>query len=131
MRKIDDDRLMTHTTKDRNKKLEEYKSSKNSVLVSPSMSEGVDLPGDNCRFQIIYKLPLMKLSEQVRKRLDDDEEWYDYRTSISLVQTFGRGIRFDGDYCTTYVVDRRFKDFIIKDKTENHFLPDYVLKAIK
>ena len=131
MRHINDDRLMTHTTKNRNKKLEEYKSSDNSVLVSPSMSEGVDLPGEQCRFQVIYKLPYMTLSEQVRQRLNEDEEWYDYRTSISLVQTFGRGIRFDGDYCTTYVVDSRFKDFIKNDKQKNHFIPDYVLKAIK
>lgn len=131
MKHIDDDRLMTHTTKNRHKKLEEYKSSKNSVLVSPSMSEGVDLPGEQCRFQVIYKLPFMTLSEQVRKRLNEDEEWYDYRTCISLVQTFGRGIRFDGDYCTTYVVDSRFNDFIRKDKKENHFIPDYVLDAIK
>jgi Rad3-related DNA helicase len=131
MKHIDDDRLMTHTTKNRNRKLEEYKSSKNSVLVSPSMSEGVDLPGEQCRFQVIYKLPFMTLSEQVRQRLNEDEEWYDYRTCISLVQTFGRGIRFDGDYCTTYVVDSRFKDFIRKDKKENQFIPDYVLDAIK
>ena len=122
---------MTHTTKNRDRKLQEYKSNENSVLVSPSMSEGVDLPGDQCRFQIIYKLPLMKLSEQVRKRLDEDEEWYDYRTSISLVQTFGRGIRFDGDYCTTYVVDSRFEEFVKNDKKQNHFLPDYVLNAIR
>ena len=131
MRKIDDDRLLTHNTKNRNKKLNEYKSSKNSVLVSPSMSEGVDLPGEQCRFQVIYKLPFMKLNEQVRQRVNDDEEWYDYRTCIALVQTFGRGIRFDGDYCTTYVVDSRFKDFVRRDKKENHFIPDYVLKAIK
>ena len=131
MNHINDDRLMTHTTKNRHRKLEEYKSSKNSVLVSPSMSEGVDLPGEQCRFQVIYKLPFMTLSEQVRKRLNEDEEWYDYRTCISLVQTFGRGIRFDGDYCTTYVVDSRFNDFIRKDKKENHFIPDYVLDAIK
>lgn len=128
---IDDNRLMTHNTKNRHKKLEEYKSSKNSVLVSPSMSEGVDLPGDQCRFQVIYKLPYMKLSNQVRERLKEDEEWYDYRACISLVQTFGRGIRFEGDYCTTYVVDSRFKDFIRKDKKENQFIPDYVLDAIK
>ena len=131
MRNIKDDRLMTHTTKNRNKKLEEYKSSSNSVLVSPSMSEGVDLPGEQCRFQVIYKLPYMTLSEQVRQRLNEDEEWYDYRTSIALVQTFGRGIRYEGDYCTTYVIDSRFKEFIKNDKQNNHFIPDYVLKAIK
>lgn len=131
MSHIDDDRLMTHDTENRHKKLEEYKSSKNSVLVSPSMSEGVDLPGEQCRFQVIYKLPFMTLSEQVRQRVNEDEEWYDYRTCISLVQTFGRGIRFDGDYCTTYVVDSRFKDFIRKDKREHQFIPEYVLNAIK
>ena len=131
MRHIDNERLLTHTTKNRAKKLEEYKKSKNDVLVSPSMSEGVDLPGEQCRFQVIYKLPFMKLSEQVRKRVKDDEEWYEYRTCIALVQTFGRGIRFEGDYCTTYVIDSRFHEFIRKDKKENQFIPDYVLKAIK
>lgn len=55
------------------------------------MDEGVDLPGDECRFQIIYKIPYPDLgSKQVRARLSLDSEWYDYKTSLRLVQTHGR-----------------------------------------
>ena len=58
---IDNYRLKTHyNEKDREKVLNDFKKSKDPlVLISPSMNEGVDLPEDLCRFQIIFKLPYL------------------------------------------------------------------------
>lgn len=118
MENIKDKRLIAHNTKNRSEILEEFKNSNDAlVLVSPSMDEGVDLPGDECRFQIIYKIPYPDLgSKQVKSRMNLDREWYDYKTSLRLVQTHGRGMRFEGDYCTTYFIDNRLKNYSLTSK---------------
>lgn len=113
-----DGRLIEHNSKNRIEQLEEFKKSEDPVvLISPSMNEGVDLPGDLCRFQIIYKLPYPDLADkQIRLRANADEDWYNYKTALSLIQTYGRGMRFDDDYCMTYLIDSRILDFILNSK---------------
>jgi hypothetical protein len=92
------------------------------------MDEGVDVPGDLCRFQIIYKIPYPDLGDkQIYSRMELDSHWYDYKTSLRLVQTHGRGMRYDDDYCTTYFIDNRFKNYVLT----NRFLPDTFKEAIK
>ena len=119
---MNDSRLIEHNTQNRADVLNDFKDSKDPlVLISPSMNEGVDLPGDLCRFQIIYKLPYPDLRDkQIRLRANADEDWYNYKTSLALVQTYGRGMRFDDDYCITYFIDSRIRQFIKSDK----FMPD-------
>ena len=132
IKNIDDDRLIHHKNYNRIRQLEKYKNSKKPlVLVSPSMNEGVDLPGNQCRFQIIYKLPYPNfVDKQTNLRAKMDSQWYDYKTCLSLVQTYGRGMRFDRDFCKTYVIDSRFKNYVKKDELRNNFLPDSFRKAI-
>ena len=85
------------------------------------MNEGVDLPGDECRFQIIYKLPYPDLGDrQIMLRANADEDWYNYKTALSLIQTYGRGMRFEDDYCVTYFIDSRIGEFVENDR----FIPD-------
>ena len=71
-----DPRLMEHNTQNRAEQLEKFKNSTEPlVFVSPSMNEGVDLPGDQCRFQIIYKLPYPDLGDrQIMMRANADGE---------------------------------------------------------
>lgn len=122
MDNLNDPRLIDHNTQNRNEQLEKFKNaSKPLVLISPSMNEGVDLPGELCRFQIIYKLPYPDLGDkQIRMRANADEDWYNYKTALSLIQTYGRGMRYDEDYCVTYLIDSRIREFI----SENKFLQD-------
>ena len=119
---LNDPRLIDHNTQNRAEQLEKFKKSVDPlVLVSPSMSEGVDLPGDLCRFQIIYKLPYPDLGDkQIRLRANADEDWYNYKTSLALIQAYGRGMRFEDDYCVTYFIDSRIRQFVSDDR----FLPD-------
>ena len=101
------------------------------VLVSPSMGEGVDLPGDLCRFQIIYKIPYPDWGDkQIYERSSIDMEWYDFKTCLNLVQTHGRGMRYDSDYCTTYVIDSRFTSYVRSNRA-NRYLPDTFKEAIE
>ena len=124
-----DSRLIEHNTQNRVEQLEKFKNSNDaSVLISPSMNDVVDMPGDLCRFQILSKLPYPDLADkQIRFRANADEDWYNYKTALSLIQTYGRGMRSHDDYCVTYFIDSRIREFIKKDK----FLPDsfkYLLK---
>ena len=132
MKEINNDRLLDHKTSNRLEKLEEFKNSDNHlVFISPSMNEGVDLPGDLCRFQIIYKMPFPNLSDkQTKERKQVDDEWYNYRTCLSLVQTYGRGMRYERDFCKTYFIDSRLKNFVYQDELNNNFLPDFFKEAI-
>lgn len=125
-------RFIFHDTQNRAEVIEEFKSSdKPLVLVSPSVNEGVDLPGDECRFQIIYKIPYPDLGDkQTSLRNAFDSKWYDYKTSLALVQTHGRGMRYEDDYCTTYFIDSRFIGFVAEDSSSNQFLPDTFRNAI-
>ena len=118
---LGDSRLIDHNTQNRTEQLEAFKdSSKPLVLISPSMNEGVDLPGDLCRFQIMYKLPYPDLADkQIRLRANADGDWYEYKTALSLIQTYGRGMRFEDDYCRTYFIDSRIRQFV----KDNKFIP--------
>jgi Rad3-related DNA helicase len=120
--RLNNHRLIEHNTKNRTEQLEKFKTSDEPlVLISPSMNEGVDLPGDLCRFQVIYKLPYPDLADkQIRMRANADSDWYEYKTALSLIQTYGRGMRFEDDYCVTYLIDSRIRDFIRTCR----FMPD-------
>ncbi len=132
MENIDNSRLISHDNSNRTEILEEFiKSKKALVLISPSMGEGVDLPGDLCSFQIIYKLPFPDWGDkQINQRSSIDMEWYDYKTCLNLVQTHGRGIRYNDDYCHTYVIDSRFKSYI-RENLPSNFLPDTFKESIE
>ena len=129
---IKDSRFVFHNTKNRAEQLEKFKASDEPlVLVSPSMNEGVDLPGNLCRFQIIYKIPYPDLGDkQTRIRSDMDSVWYEYKTSLALVQTYGRGMRFEEDYCRTYFIDNRLKGYVRRDMSTYGFLSDSFIDAI-
>ncbi len=106
-------RLMYHNSTNRERILHEFEeNNENAVLVSPSMNEGVDLPYDKCRFQIIYKIPYPNLKDKqiaIRKK---ERWWYEYKTTVTLMQTYGRGMRADDDYCTTYIIDKSLKSIM-------------------
>lgn len=132
MKELNDPRLVDHETHNREKVLEDFKKSdKPLVLISPSMNEGVDLPGDECRFQIIYKIPYPNISDkQTNVRRKKERIWYDYQTAINLVQTYGRGMRSEDDYCKTYFIDSRINHYIKRDSARNNLIPDFFKEAI-
>ena len=136
MNNINSNRFVKHYSADREAVLKDFKNSDEPlVLVSPSMNEGVDLPGELCRFQIIFKLPYLPFKQAwIDKRetlYEDGKEWYDYKMLTKLIQGYGRGIRFEGDYCKTYILDNRLFDVINKDIEGNEIIPKYFINAIE
>ena len=69
-----------------------------SVLISPSLYQGVDLKDDLARFQVIVKVPYPDLSDRrTRVKMQRDRGWYDWQTALRLVQTYGRSVRSETD----------------------------------
>ena len=88
-------------------------SSRPTVLLSPSLREGVDLPDDFLRFQIITKVPYPDLGDPwTAARQARDPRWYALETAKALVQTYGRSCRHAGDHGVTYVLDAHFARFL-------------------
>ena len=96
-----------------------------TVLVSPSMSHGVDLKDDLARFQIIVKAPYLPTKDtRVEKLMNDDFNWYINKMLCSLIQSCGRGVRSKKDYCATYILDGAIVESIVNNK---HKLPKYFI----
>ena len=124
------DRLLFHTSDDRDKVLYEHlTSTKPTILVSPSMMTGVDLKDDLSRFQVIMKVPYGNLkSEKIKKRLKDNKEWYAWDSCSNLIQMTGRSIRSMDDYCDTFILDDSLSNLL---KYNHKYLPEYFTEAIK
>jgi ATP-dependent DNA helicase DinG len=114
---IRNSRLLAHDSSDRDKILEKHMSSKKpTVLLSPSMTEGVDLKEDFSRFQIICKVPYPYLGDKiVKKRMNKYKGWYDLQTVKSIIQSTGRSVRSSDDYAVTYILDSDFERLFRKN----------------
>ena len=130
-RNLPNSRLISHTSKNREEVLNYFEKDENPlVLVSPSMSEGVDLPYDKCRFQVIYKIPFPYLGDkQVDMRRRRDQKWYAYKTVMTLMQAYGRGMRAEDDSCYTYILDSDV-NMILKSPLYRSLIPDFFKEAI-
>jgi len=125
-----DDRLLFHDTKDRQEILDKHLYSKEpTILVSPSMMSGVDLKDDLARFQILIKVPYPNISSnKIKARQKTNPTWYNWKTVIDLLQSYGRAVRSDTDYADFYILDSNFSDVL---KYTSHYIPQYMQKAIK
>lgn len=102
-----------------------HKEKNNSIIVSPSMTYGVDLKDDLARFQIIVKLPYLPLhNKRVAKLTKIDQNWYIMKMINNLIQACGRGIRTQNDWCYTYIMDSNLLRIIERYK---YMLPKYFL----
>lgn len=112
-RELGTDRLLPHTSDDREEVVKFHMNSKHpTVLLSPSMMEGVDLADDASRFQILCKVPFPYLGDAaVQKRMQKNPQWYAYQAVKSVVQALGRSIRNENDHATSYILDRDWLRF--------------------
>jgi ATP-dependent DNA helicase DinG len=128
-------RLVYHTgPKDREDALSRHLASPansrhgGSVLITPSMTEGIDLHGDLARWQVIVKVPYPYLGDpQVAARRALDPAWYEWRTALRLVQAYGRAVRSADDHAVTYVLDALFASWVGRQRDR---LPRWFLEAI-
>ena len=111
-------RLLLAHGADRDKMLQQHSTTdKPTILLSPSMSEGVDLKDDLSRFQIICKIPFPYLGDKVvRKKMHKWKWWYDTQTIRTIIQSVGRSIRNENDHATTYILDSDWERVYAKNK---------------
>jgi ATP-dependent DNA helicase DinG len=113
MKNVKSKRLLTHGSENREDILNQHISSKEpTVLVSPSMTEGVDLKGDLSRFQILCKVPYPYLGDKlVQKRMRKWSWWYPLQTAKTIIQSLGRSIRSADDHAISYILDADWNRF--------------------
>jgi ATP-dependent DNA helicase DinG len=118
----------TENVSSRSSLLKAHGSTDESVLISPSLYQGVDLKDELSRFQVLVKVPYPDLSERrTRVKLGRDPGWYDWQTALRLVQTYGRSVRSETDHAVTYVLDSNFPRFI---RGHRDLFPEYFLEAL-
>ena len=121
------DRLIPAWGKDRDGNLRRYLESGEPVaLVSPSLEVGADLKYDAGRFQIIAKVPFPNLGDEiVRRRFEQDREWFEMVTVFRLVQAYGRTNRAEDDFSITYILDANVYRLL-----KNPYTPSWVREAV-
>jgi Rad3-related DNA helicase len=126
---ISSDRFIIHTSENRDEMLRMHiKSKKPTILLSPSMTEGVDLKDSSSRFQIICKVPYPYLGDRlVKKRMNKFPGWYNLQTAKTIVQAAGRSVRSVDDYAVTYILDSDFERFISRNRS---LFPDDFLNCL-
>ena len=124
-RRIKSRRLLIHDSDNREKILKKHiDSDKPTVLISPSMTEGVDLHGDLSRFQIVCKVPFPYLGDKlIRKKMNKWKWWYDLQTAKTVIQAVGRSVRSETDSAVTYILDSSWERFY--DKNKKLFGPEF------
>jgi len=112
-------RILIHDSSNRDQVLKIHlESNEPTVLLSPSMMEGVDLFDNHSRFQIICKVPFPYLGDLVvKKRMEKNKFWYPYMTAKSVIQSLGRSIRNENDHAISYVLDGDWDRFYKMNKT--------------
>lgn len=127
---FNESRILSHGYDNRSEVLQQhYNSDEPTVLVSPSMMTGVDLKDEMSRHQTILKVPYPFLgSKKIKKRMETNKNWYGWKTSVDLIQMYGRSIRSKDDKAKTYILDGSFGDVL---KWNSHYFPEWVKKAIQ
>jgi Rad3-related DNA helicase len=124
------ERLMTHKSHDADEKLDMFKkSSGNKVLLSVAKEEGIDLSGDEARFNVLVKTPNPYSEDpRVKYRIEENREWEWFfgQTASSTAQAYGRTTRSKTDWSKFYILDSHFKSFYDRQK---HLLPDWFVQA--
>jgi ATP-dependent DNA helicase DinG len=120
--------VTTERSPDRSALLRVHASTEGSVLISPSLYQGVDLKDEMSRFQVVVKVPYPVLSERrTVVKLQRDGAWYAWQTAVRLVQTYGRSVRSETDHAVTYVLDSNFMRFV---DAHRDLFPAYFLEAL-
>lgn len=122
--------MLTHERKNTESVVRTFKRSEAPcILVSPSMATGWDFPDDECRWQIIIKLPYPDLRGGIMKaRSRQDKDYINYIVAQQLIQATGRGVRSSNDYCETFIIDNNITWFL---KGNKHLMVDWFSGAYR
>lgn len=78
-----------------------------SILLSPSIFEGIDLYGDRSKFNILAKAPFPSLGDKRMFYISrKHQRMYKLMTLEKMIQGMGRSTRYKGDQSVSYLLDQ-------------------------
>lgn len=121
-------RVLTHGSgADRNVGVHRLRVSRNGVLCSTAMAEGIDLADDAARFCIFPKVPWPYMGDPyVKARMEKDPGWFSNEAALLIVQGSGRVVRHAQDHGETYIFDKSFDHLLQKGDA----FPQWWLEAL-
>ena len=85
-------------------------SKKPTLLISPSITEGLDLVGDRARFAIFAKVPFGAMGDAwIKRRMEISNHWYMIRALTDIMQGCGRVVRSKDDWGCVYILDESWR----------------------
>lgn len=104
-------------------------SGERKLLISPSITEGLDLKDDLGRFAIWAKVPFPFLGDNwVKRRQQLSSDWYSRQAMIAMIQGGGRIVRSKDDWGHVYILDESFGNLL---KYSKRFLPKWFTESIE
>lgn len=83
-----------------------------TILVSPSIEEGVDFPHNECRFVLIPKVPFLDLRDPVTAAMHQRSKDYANREVVrTITQMCLRAVRAMDDWCLIVITDKHWSWF--------------------
>lgn len=120
---------ITHTSFTKEAKIAEFKAN-GGLFLACGCAEGVDLPNDECRLNLIpilifpnYGSPVIQGKIRIYGK-----QWYDLETLELFIQQAGRSTRGETDYSTIVCGDMRLPVLI---KRYNKILPSSFVQSIQ
>lgn len=124
-------RYLFHTRENKAQKYQQFREaapSSGKVLIACGMYEGVDLPDDAGRWQVITRTPWASLgSPAIKHKAEQNPEWYNWNTIRDLIQACGRICRTETDFGISYVLDKGASRLI---DSNLHLVPGWFREAI-
>lgn len=122
--------MIANSSSDTRTQLQRFKLSKApSILVTPSMTMGVDLKYKDAEYTIIPKIPFENITDPLfiaRSKADPDYGFY--IAAQTLLQAIGRAMRAEDDQCETLITDKNFEVYMTRYR---HMLPRYFWDAVQ
>jgi len=122
-------RYLFHDKWNKKEQYEKYIKTPGSILVACGLYEGINLPDDLGRWQVITKVPWPSLGDPAIKAMAErDEEWYMWQTAKTVIQAAGRICRHENDYGITYCLDSTFLRLY---DSGQHLLPQWFKDCLR
>lgn len=121
---------LTNSSANKDQVLQQFKS-KGGLWLAAGCSEGIDLPGDECRLTIIPIVIKSNIKDPVvAKQVTQERGWIKYELNMikTVIQQAGRGTRGEDDYSLTIIGDQAFPRIVNKNR---QYIPKSFLQAIK
>lgn len=127
-------RLIWHDKDNKQDMLNVFRDSptdEGKVFVASGLYEGVDLPFDAARWQIIAKIPYLSLGdEKIKRRMEAYPNWYVWEALKRVIQGCGRICRDPEDFGETLIWDTNFER-LYRDAKGMGLVPAYFSDAVK